>query len=89
MLDIDKPQLVEPSELPKEFNTYNLSCLTDAHPTLTTQNWVWKHNGKLISYGSNLSLPYLTPLNTGLYECFAMNEAGLRSNETSILVECK
>lgn len=88
-VDIDVPRIYTTDKIPTEEDNFTLWCTIDAHPNILESNWVWKHNGKVIGSTNQLFISKLSRFDTGSYECSAKNEAGLRSNKTDVLVECK
>lgn len=66
-----------------------LSCTVDANPLLDLSDWTWKHNGRIISHGNDLTLDTLTKMDSGIYECIANNTAGVKSTLIEFEVSCK
>lgn len=64
-------------------------CTIQANPAVKQNDWSWMHNGKVIGYGDSLTLLDLTTWDSGIYECLAQNDAGLKKNKTDIEVACK
>lgn len=89
ILDIDVPQVTLSTTLPVEYHNLTLSCFIASNPSIDEKNFLWKHGGKFVSHGHTLLLTNLTSLNSGIYQCSAVNDAGLTLNSTEVEVSCK
>ena len=66
-------------------NLLTLSCTA----TGTDIVWVWYHNGINISDSSTITVNTAELQDSGAYQCFATNEAGVDSRSTLVTVKSK